>query len=106
MHCVGLEDPLCEKFRDGDIQDVQDVCSAMKNASWACDDSWGTKCIGAHPGGAEYNSVTVREGGLCPEWCPGGSGARGAVFALSRYIHQAGTCIFAERVKYYSVQYC
>ena len=92
MRCVGVEDPLCERARRGD---VEDFCSVFESAGWTCDDSWGTQCMGDHPSGAEYNSYTVFQGGACPERC----GARGAAFALSRYIHQAGTFIFAESVE-------
>ena len=97
MRCVGADDPSCDKLRLG--PGGGDPCTVMKNGGWTCDDSWSTKCMGDHPSGAEYNSVTVRDDKTCPDWgCGAGRGARGAVFALSRYFHQAGTFIFAKPV--------
>merc|ERR1719271_1214821 len=71
------EDPSCEDLRCGDPNAREDICSAFTSGGWACDDSWGTKCIGDHPTGAEYNSVTLRQSGVCPEQCPAGSGDDG-----------------------------
>jgi hypothetical protein len=67
----GREDPLCEQIR-GDA--VEDVCAAFQSGGWACEDSWAAKCLGDHPAGAAYNSITIRQGGACPELCPAGSG--------------------------------
>jgi hypothetical protein len=67
---AGQDDPLCEEFRKGAITDS---CTAMQSAGWTCDDSWGTKCLGDHPGGAEYTSAPLARWN-CPDWCGAGSG--------------------------------
>ncbi len=107
MRCVGEDDALCEEIRQ---ETITDPCSASQNAGWTCDDSWGTKCLGDSPSGADATWISLRDAGHCPDWCGAGSGAREAAFALSRYIPQAGTFISAERLKYSdqsnNVQYC